>query len=169
LRKLKSQTPKHPVKVGEYVKRLTGFNTTPAGEIGRVTRVDDDAAEIEYEVKRPNGETGVWCAKNCEPCDPPTEATHDTQEGRSVAESAVKVDPKPGDTVRLVRVPTPDPELDGLVTWPWQAEWGKVGEVAEILKTLNASGLPAIAVRLASGLVVWWPLSCVEVVKGGDK
>jgi hypothetical protein len=44
-----------------------------------------------------------------------------------------------------------------------------LGEVAEILKTLNASGLPAIAVRLASGLVVWWPLSCVEVVKGGDK
>lgn len=103
---LKSQT-KHPVKVGAYVKRLTGFNTTPAGEIGRVTRVDDDAdAELEYEVKRPNGETGVWCAKNCEPCDPPMEATHDTEAGKAVAEAAVKTEPvadeiKVGDVVEV--------------------------------------------------------------------
>ena len=93
---------KHPVKVGEYVKRLTGFNTTLAGEIGKVTRVDDDAAEIEYEVKRPNGETGVWCAKNCEPCDPPN---HDTEAGKAAAERAAKTEPveiKVGDLVEVV-------------------------------------------------------------------
>ena len=101
---LKSQTPKHPVKVGEYVKRLTGFNTTLAGEIGKVTRVDDDAAEIEYEVKRPNGETGVWCAKNCEPCDPPN---HDTEAGKAAAQNAEKTEQvadeiKVGDLVEVV-------------------------------------------------------------------
>jgi len=101
-----SQTPKHPVKVGEYVKRLTGFNTTLAGEIGKVTRVDDDDAEIEYEVKRPNGKTGVWCAKNCEPCDPP-EATHDTEAGKAAAQNAEKTEQvadeiKVGDLVEVV-------------------------------------------------------------------
>lgn len=93
---------KHPVKVGEYVKRMTGFNTTPAGEIGRVTLIDDDNADdIEYEVKRPNGERGVWSARNCTPCDPPT-AAHDTPEGRSVAESVIRNDRKtePADDVK---------------------------------------------------------------------
>jgi len=143
LRKLKSQTPKqHPVAVGAYVKRLTGFNTTPAGEIGRVTRVDDDDdSEVEYEVKRPNGETGVWCASNCEPCDPPTEVTHDTPEGRSVAESVVRddrnTDPneiKVGDVVEVVS----DTECN-----TWLADVGSIGTVKSI-ETIDGS----VSVRL---------------------
>ena len=79
----------HPVAVGGYLRRLTGFNATPAGEIARVTLVDDDDPRyLEYEVVRPNGEKGRWSAKGCEPCDPP--ATHDTPEGRSVAESVIR-------------------------------------------------------------------------------
>ena len=88
---LKSQTPKqsHPVAVGGYLRRLTGFNTTPAGEIARVTLVDDDdASHLEYEVVRPNGEKGRWSAKGCEPCDQP--ATHDTEAGKAAAESALE-------------------------------------------------------------------------------
>ena len=99
IERLKKPARQHPVAVGEYVKRLTGFNTTPAGEIGIVTRVDDDASEIEYEVSRPNGQKGVWRAKNCTPCDPP-EATHDTPAGKEVAGSVIrddrKTEPKPG-------------------------------------------------------------------------
>ena len=105
---LKSQTPKqsHPVAVGGYLRRLTGFNTTPAGEIARVTLVDDDdASHLEYEVVRPNGEKGRWSAKGCEPCDQP--ATHDTEAGKASAESAVRTEPVPeeikvGDVVEVV-------------------------------------------------------------------
>ena len=94
IEKLKSQTPKqHPVKVGEWVKRLTGFNTTPAGEVARVTLVDDYGhSQLEYEVARPNGEKGRWSAKGCEPCDPP-EADHDTVQGKATAEAALKTEP----------------------------------------------------------------------------
>lgn len=93
----------HPVKVGEYLRRLTGFNTTPAGEIARVIRVHVNADSVEYDVLRPNGEAGTWIAKNCTPCDPP-EATHITPAGKLTALAAVT--PQPEDKVRLVRVPT---------------------------------------------------------------
>ena len=68
-------TPKrtHPVAVGEYLRRLTGFSTTPAGEVAQVLHVDSPTTE--YTVKRPNGQQGVWLESGCEPCDPP-EATH---------------------------------------------------------------------------------------------
>jgi len=70
---LKAQTPKrsHPVAVGEYLRRLTGFSTTPAGEVAQVLHVDCDAPTTEYTVKRPNGQQGVWSESGCEPCDPP--------------------------------------------------------------------------------------------------
>lgn len=129
LAQLKSPTPKHPVAVGGYLRRLTGFNTTPAGEVARVTLVDDaDPSKLEYEVVRPNGQKGWWSAKGCEPCDPP--ATHDTPEGRSVAESVIRdfrttepaADIKDGDIVEVVsathKIYT-DPEdigLRGVVT-----------------------------------------------------
>ena len=102
-----------------------------------------------------------------EPCDPP--ATHDTPEGLSVAESVIRNDrntePKPGDTVRLVRVPTPGPDFDGLIDFPWNTDWGAVGDVAAVVATLAPTDLPVAAVRVSSGIVVWWPLSCVEVVR----
>lgn len=122
---LKSQTPKHPVKVGEWVRRLTGFNTTPAGEVARVTLVDDDdASQLEYEVVRPNGQKGWWSAKGCEPCDPP-EADHDTDAGKAAAESALKTEPV--------------------------AEEIKVGDVVEVFQ---AAGSMTVAEDIGSGGVV---------------
>ncbi len=118
----------HPVAVGGYLRRLTGFNTTPAGEVARVTLVDDDdASHLEYEVVRPNGEKGRWSAKGCEPCDPP-EATHDTEAGKAAAESAVKTEPvadeiKVGDVAKVVGA-------SGDLTA--QSDIGKIGEVLKI-------------------------------------
>ena len=87
---LKAQTPKrsHPVAVGEYLRRLTGFSTTPAGEVAQVLHVDCDAPTTEYTVKRPNGQQGVWSESGCEPCDPP--ADHDTPAGKEAAESVIR-------------------------------------------------------------------------------
>ena len=84
---LKAQTPKrsHPVAVGEYLRRLTGFSTTPAGEVAQVLHV----ACGQYTVKRPNGQQGVWFESGCEPCDPPVD--HDTPAGKEAAEAASKV------------------------------------------------------------------------------
>ena len=169
IERLKKPARKHPVAVGEYVQRLTGFNTTPAGEIGIVTRVDNDAFEIEYEVTRPNGQRGVWCAKNCTPCDPPT-ASHITPEGKQTAEGAVE--PKPGDVVRLVRTPTEDDlpsaviKYRGLMGYP-SAE-GETGKVASFKAHVTVDMGDMIPVRGMDGYARWWPLSCIEVVKGGE-
>jgi hypothetical protein len=90
---LKAHTPKrsHPVAVGGYLRRLSGFNTTPAGEVARVLYVDCDGPATEYTVKRPNGQQGVWSESGCEPCDPP--ADHDTEAGKAAAERAAKTEP----------------------------------------------------------------------------
>ena len=85
---LKSQTPKHPVKVGEWVRRLIPSPACDMGTVAKVVHVDDDTSEIEYDVKRIDGQHGVWFAKNCEPCDPP--ATHNTEAGKAAAESAAQ-------------------------------------------------------------------------------
>ena len=69
------QTPKHPVKVGTWVRRLVPSPACDVGTVAKVVHVDDDTSEIEYDVKRIDGQHGVWFAKNCEPCDTP-EATH---------------------------------------------------------------------------------------------
>ena len=130
----------HPVAVGEYLRRLTGFKTTPAGEIARVTLVDDDdPSQLEYEVVRPNGQQGRWSATGCEPCDSP-EATHDTEEGKAVAESAVRTEPvaeeiKVGDVVKVVGA-------SGDLTA--QSDIGKIGEVLQ-LDSMDG------AVRLSGG------------------
>lgn len=83
-------TPKraHPVAVGGYLRRLSGFNTTPAGEVARVLYVDCDGPATEYTVKRPNGQQGVWSESGCEPCGPP--ADHDTPAGKDAAEAVIR-------------------------------------------------------------------------------
>jgi len=102
---LKSQNPKqHPVKVGEWVRRLVPSPACDVGTVAKVVHVDDDTSEIEYDVKRIDGQHGVWFAKNCEPCDPP--ATHDTPAGKESAESALETEPvtdeiKVGDVVEV--------------------------------------------------------------------
>ena len=136
---LMSQTPKHPVKVGEWVRRLVPSPACGVGTVAKVVHVDDDTSEIEYDVKRIDGQHGVWFAKNCEPCDPPT----------------VKV----GDMVQLVKRPTKqDYELS------WLDDWGKVGESFRAVSgvcTYNKT--PSVLVEIR-GKNYSWPLSCVEVV-----
>lgn len=150
LRALNTQTPAHPAKVGSWVRRLTGFNTTPAGEVARVTLVDgDDASQLEYEVVRPNGQKGRWSAKGCEPCDPP---------------EATPVMPKPGDMVRLVSRPERDNVAKNLRTalcWPWEDRWGVVGQTRKVVA--GCRYIPG-AVAVATDIYAHWPLSCVEVV-----
>ena len=78
---------------------------------GLLTQVQDMRAEIErlqWENKtmHKDAEDG-YIRSYCEPCDPPTEATHDTPAGKKVAESAAKTEPvadeiKVGDLVEVV-------------------------------------------------------------------
>lgn len=157
----------HPVAVGGYLRRLTGFNTTPAGEVARVTLVDDDDPnQLEYEVVRPNGQKGRWSARGCEPCDPPA-ADHDTPEGKAAAEAAVKVEPKPWDTVRLVRIPSRadvSPELQTNLEWPWLERWGTLNQTALVVEpAYQLAG--AVSVCLSANVHARWPICCVEVVR----
>jgi len=95
------------------------------------------------------------------PCDPP-EATHITPDGKATAQAAVT--PQPGDVVRLVRVPTNDeyPHDSGR----WEPNWGGIGDYMRVHYVgSNINGTRVV--RAVFGLE--WPLSCVEVVKGGDK
>ena len=75
---------KHPVKVGEWVRRTTGSDS------GRMAQVKSIAV-LQYDVQI-DGYKAFWASSNCDPCDPP--ATHDTEAGKAVAESAVKSEPE---------------------------------------------------------------------------
>ena len=148
----------HPVKVGESVRRTTEGSIAPIGTLGRVLVVGSDA----YQVELRKGFSTMWAFDDCTPCDPPPEASHITPEGKQTAEGAVE--PKPGDVVRLVRVPTNDeyPHDSGR----WEPNWGGIGDymrVHYVGSNINGTRI----VRAVFGLE--WPLSCVEVVKGGDK
>ena len=95
------------------------------------------------------------------PCDPPPEASHITPEGKQTAEGAVE--PKPGDVVRLVRVPTNDeyPHDSGR----WEPNWGGIGDYMRV----HYVGSNINGTRVVRAVFLEWPLSCVEVVKGEDK
>lgn len=156
---LKAQAPKrHPVEVGEWVK-------APLGTRGKVVSLGRGYLEVELPNERP---TRWWPIHMCEPCDPP-EASHDTTAGKEAAEAVIRdsqmTEIKVGTTLRLCKAPKPEPQLSGLVDFPWNEEWGSVGDVAEVINTLNPASLPAVAVRLESELVVWWPRSCIEIVR----
>jgi len=113
------------------------------------------------------GSRGWVDVQDIEPCDPPVD--HDTPAGKEAAKAVIRdsqmTEIKAGTKLRLCKVPMPDPQLSGLVDFPWNAEWGSVGDVAEVINTLNPASLPAVAVRLESELVVWWPRSCIEIVR----
>ena len=90
----------------------------------------------------------------------PQEASHITPEGKQTAEGAVE--PKPGDVVRLVRVPTNDeyPHDSGR----WEPNWGGIGDYMRV----HYVGSNINGTRVVRGVFgLEWPLSCVEVVKGG--
>ena len=149
---LKSQTPQHPVKVGEWVRRLVPSPACDVGTVAKVVHVDDES-EIEYDVKRIDGQHGVWFAKNCEPCDPP--------------EATAKLAPKVGDTVRLVTHPEQAQVAKHLRTalqWPWMPSWGLVGQTGKVVKPLVAvAGAVAVALD-GSTIFARWPIDCLEVV-----
>jgi hypothetical protein len=135
---LKSQTPKHPVKVGEWVRRLVPSPACGVGTVAKVVHVNDNTSKIEYDVKRIDGQHGFWFAKNCEPCDPP-EATHDTEAGKAAAQNAEKTEQvadeiKVGDVVEVVS----DTECN-----TWLADVGSIGTVKSI-ETIDSS----VSVRL---------------------
>ena len=135
----------HPVRVGEWVEF--------AGKKSKVVSVG--AAGYSLDGQR-------YCLfSDCTPCDPPPEASHITPEGKQTAEGAL---PQPGDVVRLVRVPTNDeyPHDSGR----WEPNWGGIGDYMRVHYVgSNINGTRVV--RAVFGLE--WPLSCVEVVKGGDK
>ena len=105
---LKSQTPKHPAKVGEWVRRNdSGYDDAPHGYIASVLGIQSVGMDYTYTVIDQSGNRVPWSSAYCEPCDPPTEATHDTPTGKQVAEAAVKTEPvaeeiKVGDLVEVV-------------------------------------------------------------------
>ena len=122
---LKSQTPKHPVKVGEWVKRTAQgpypVPTDPIGAVRQVVSVADGLPDgYEYVIAG-----GCWSSDYCEPCDPPN---HDTEAGKEVAEAALKTEPvaepiKVGDVAKVVGA-------SGDLTA--QSDIGKIGEVLKI-------------------------------------
>lgn len=94
------------------------------------------------------------------PCDPP--ASHDTPAGKEAAHAAAE--PKPGDVVRLVRVPTCNDYGHA-----WILEWGAVGNMGKVCKIRSYPFGNVAVVDIDARLSYEWPLSCVEVVRGGDK
>ena len=124
---------------------------------GLMIQAQDMRAEIER-LKKP---------AHCTPCDPPQEASHITPEGKQTAEGAVM--PKPGDVVRLVRVPTvkdcseydfQDSEQLRLISTQVNTMGTVVGrELCEACACVVDD----------TGTIKAWPLSCIEVVRGGDK
>ena len=126
---LKAHTLKrsHPVAVGGYLRRLTGFGTTPAGEVAQVLHVDCDGPATEYTIKRPNGQPGVWSENGCEPCDPP--ADHDTPAGKEAAEAVIRdsqiTEIKAGDVVEVFQ----DTSKNTL-----EEEIGIIGRVLKVYK-----------------------------------
>ena len=90
-------------------------------------------------------------------------ASHITPEGKQTAEGAL---PQPGDVVRLVRVPTVkdcsqyDSEQLRLVST-------QVNTLGKVVGTAQCEACARVVDD--NGTIKAWPLSCVEVVKGGDK
>lgn len=131
----------HPVKVGEYVKN----------DNGDVCQVREVYAEYLLTTGR------SWAFEHCTPCEPPT-ASHDTPAGKETAQAAAE--PKPGDVVRLVSVPTADEYPHD--TGRWEPNWGGIGDymrVHHIGNNINGTRI----VRAAFGLE--WPISCIEIVE----
>jgi hypothetical protein len=154
----------HPVKVGEWVRR-TSFEHSIGTRIGAIAQVIDMDDDGDYEVAI-NGTKHCWSPKYCTPCDPPT-ASHDTPAGKETAQAAAR--PKPGDVVRLVRVPTvkdcskydfQDSEQLRLIST-------QVNTMGKVVGTSLCEACACVVDD--TGTIKAWPLSCVEVVKGGDK
>lgn len=167
IERLKSQTPKHPAKVGEWVRKTTDGLMYKTGEARRLVSYEIIKGEVWCHLE----DGASWKMSVCEPCDPPTEATHDTPEGRSVVESVIRNDrntePRPGDTVRLVRIPSRSdvsPKLQTTLEWPWIERWGTLNQTALVVEpAYQLAG--AVSVCLSANVHARWPICCVEVVR----
>lgn len=77
-----------------------------------------------------------------------------------------KTEPKPGDTVQLVRIPSRDvasPELQTVLKWPWTERWGTLNQTAMVVEPrYQLDG--AVTVCLSTNAHVRWPINCLEVV-----
>ena len=113
-------THQHPAQDGQWVRRTVASGTEPVGTMIQVQR-----SRTRHEEYVTRGEQVVPWA-HCEPCDPP-EATHDTEAGKAVAESAVSEtvadEIKVGDVVKVVGA-------SGDLTA--QSDIGKIGEVLQL-------------------------------------
>lgn len=154
---LKKLSPKY--KVGD---KLESYNRSlglaiPVTVVGVRTVYDCQGDGAEYPIGHSESELKARYAD------------HDTPAGKEAAASVIRnsqvTEIKAGTTLRLCKAPKPEPQLSGLVEFPWNEEWGSVGDVAEVINTLDPASIPAVAVRLESGLVVWWPRSCIEIVR----
>ena len=161
LQSTESESPRqHPVKVGEWVKR-TSFDYCPNTKMGAVAKVvafDDDGC---YRVTI-NGAVVCWGPSFCAPCDPP-ETTQDTPEDKETAAGAVT--PKPGDKVRLVRVPTEQDCEEYDYTDPEQRRLMErhLHTTGTVLAGKHECG--CLKVQMAhSAFVKAWPQSCIEIV-----
>lgn len=125
LERLKSQTPKHPVKAGEWVTITIPTIWSQAGDVAKVLSSKHVGGLVEYEVQKVDGDVSCWRSDYCDPCDPPN---HDTEAGKAVAEAAVKTEPvaddiKVGDLVEVV-------SNRGRNTW--RADVGSLGTVTSV-------------------------------------
>ncbi len=135
---LKSRTPKHPVKVGEWVKRLNPI-VLGSGTIAKVLSINENDRPPTYTVEHIDGNR-IWFISNCEPCDPPTEATHDTPTGKQAAEAAVKTEPdeiKVGDVVEVFQATC--------TRWTSGSDVGLVGPV---VRQIVREGIPTVTIAM---------------------
>ncbi len=135
----------HPAQDGQLVRRTVASGTHPVGAMIQIER----SRTLHEEYVTRGGRVVPWA--HCEPCDQP---------------KATPVMPKPGDMVRLVSRPerdNVDKNLRTALWWPWEDRWGVVGETRKVVAGCRC--IPgAVAVAVATGIYVHWPLSCVEVV-----
>ncbi len=100
---LKSQTPKHPVKVGGWLRRKDScYDDAPYGYMASVLGIQSVGMDYTYTIIDQSGNRVSWNSAYCEPCDPPN---HDTEAGKAAAERAAKTEPveiKVGDLVEVV-------------------------------------------------------------------
>ena len=75
----------HPAQDGQWVRRTVASGTEPVGTMIQVQR----SRTLHSEYVTRGAQVVPWA--HCEPCDPP--ATHDTEAGKAVAESALKTEP----------------------------------------------------------------------------
>ncbi len=134
---LKPQIPKHPVKVGEWVKASNGA-------VAQVLEVHKDW----YLIARGHG----WTFDNCEPCDPPIVKREPTI-GDTVR---LVTHPERAQVAKHLRT---------ALQWPWMPSWGLVGQTGKVVKPLVAvDGAVAVALDDDSTVFARWPIDCLEVV-----